>query len=615
MGFMKKSTTSYVEEKSSSNIQSENIVEITKSLMQKSSEGLAAIEELKGTMEQIAAAAEENAGASEESLSAIEEIDKNAQNLQKESNFILDISSRFASLIKEANQSILEDKEKMRITAEYAKEISMKADQLFESSKEIDSAVGLITKLAKKTSLLALNAAIEAARAKEKGKSFTIMASEIRAIASKSNQYVGNIKEIVHTTQEEITKAKDVMSELAKSMQEAGAVAQNSSELMENIVTKIDESIVNVQQVVQTVSQTAKEVRKLQQSAEVIASAAEESASAVSEITNTIAQQVEAFSQAQEAASMIESLVQKIEHEITKEIVQELAAASEELSSSNEELEHSMEQVVEALAQIEEAAQIAKDDAQKSHRVAEDSLSASQEAKELIGRLYEYINAIDTEFAKVIENLKNIQQMALKNTKESEEVVPVLNHINSKITSLHNIIRKIELSIVQISALSINGSVEAIRAGEYGSGFSEVSRDIKDLSSSSEEYLDRVIAIIDRVKEENDQINVLVNNIVLTQRAENEKIERIQYELATNKENLSEVLQAVDKANMLIETIVQALEQSKIAAEQIVEAANLSHTSAVESKEAAKIILDIAKDMKMLAQRVYELAQKLDGEE
>ena len=174
-------------------------------------------------------------------------------------------------------------------------------------------------------------------------------------------------------------------------------------------------------------------------------------------------------------------------------------------------------------------------------------------------------------------------------------------------------IRKIELSIVQISALSTNGSVEAIHAGEYGQGFSEVSRDIKELANSSEETLDKVTATIDNIKEQNDQINVLVNNIILTQRTENEKLAHIQYELAQNKIYLDKISQTIKRGHELIQSIHAALEQSKIAAEQIDEAANLSLKGASESKEAAQIILEITKEMKALAHRLFELSNS--GEE
>ncbi|HIE58655.1 MAG TPA: hypothetical protein EYP82_01705 [Hydrogenothermaceae bacterium] len=174
-----------------------DINKIAEKLLSKIQEGLAAIEELKGTMEQIAAAAEESAGATEESLSAITEIKQNSKLFEEEAESIVLVSERLKELLTIASENLAESSAGMKKASESAVNIAKKGEKLFEASEKITDAVNLITKLAKKTSLLALNAAIEAARAKETGKSFTVMASEIRAMASKSNSYALKIKDIV----------------------------------------------------------------------------------------------------------------------------------------------------------------------------------------------------------------------------------------------------------------------------------------------------------------------------------------------------------------------------------------------------------------------------------
>jgi len=243
-----------------------------------------------------------------------------------------------------------------------------------------------------------------------------------------------------------------------------------------------------------------------------------------------------------------------------------------------------MEQVVEALEQIEQAAEISKNDATRNAEVAQRCVDYINEAKSETQWLYESINSINEEFDNISNLLKNIKTLAESNSKLAEERKIDLNFVKSRINSLNNTIRKIEIAIVQVAALSINGAVEAIRVGELGE---------------------------DDVQEENDIILVEINNIFLNQNSEIEKLQKIEYELKRNKESLLKVKNKVEQFLNSINEMVTALEQSKIAADQIKEAAELSSQNASQSKEAANIILTITRDMRAYITRLSELANSL----
>jgi methyl-accepting chemotaxis protein len=74
-------------------------------------------------------------------------------------------------------------------------------EELIEMSKHIRVFVATIAEMTKKTNLLALNAGIEAARAGEAGKSFSVVAEEIKNLASNSNQSAEDITQIMQDVQ------------------------------------------------------------------------------------------------------------------------------------------------------------------------------------------------------------------------------------------------------------------------------------------------------------------------------------------------------------------------------------------------------------------------------
>ena len=84
--------------------------------------------------------------------------------------------------------------------------------------KQMDAVNGLlsdISVIADQTNLLALNAAIEAARAGEAGRGFAVVADEVRALSQNSNDLNGKIKEVVANSKVNISKAKDMVGEIA----------------------------------------------------------------------------------------------------------------------------------------------------------------------------------------------------------------------------------------------------------------------------------------------------------------------------------------------------------------------------------------------------------------
>ena len=95
-------------------------------------------------------------------------------------------------------------------------------DALAKAAIEIGTIVTAIDEIAAQTNLLALNATIEAARAGEAGRGFSVVASEVKTLATRtaqSTKMIGvKVSEIQSTTQQVVNSLEDV----------AGAIAQLS---------------------------------------------------------------------------------------------------------------------------------------------------------------------------------------------------------------------------------------------------------------------------------------------------------------------------------------------------------------------------------------------------
>ena len=160
-------------------------------------------------------------------------------------------------------------------------------DSLRRDVQGIVSVLEVIRAIADQTNLLALNAAIEAARAGEAGRGFAVVADEVRALASRTQQSTGEIQGM-------IDRLQNATSEAVAAMQRASQMGDSTREQASHAGEALDSIAVLIGTINSMNAQIASAAEEQTAVAEEINRSVHQIAVAVDEVANDAAQGAQA---------------------------------------------------------------------------------------------------------------------------------------------------------------------------------------------------------------------------------------------------------------------------------------------------------------------------------
>lgn len=148
-------------------------------------------------------------------------------------------ASQMVATISEISENVNQTANVASTTSRTAEATSLAVEKLEDSSRVIEKVVEVIQDLADQTNLLALNATIESARAGEAGRSFAVVASEVKELARQTADATKNIESSVSEIRSSIAGVVDSTSQIT------GSVSHVSS-MMATIAAAVEEQSVTM---------------------------------------------------------------------------------------------------------------------------------------------------------------------------------------------------------------------------------------------------------------------------------------------------------------------------------------------------------------------------------
>lgn len=210
----------------------------------------AATAEILASTQQQAAGTAEQAAAVHQANATMTEISQSGSQISERARAVAAAADATSSASTTGLQSVQSTTGTMESIREQAEAVAENVIALSEKTQAIGDIIAAANDIAEQSHLLALNAAIQAAAAGEHGRSFAVVASEMKSLADQSKQATVQIRSILGDIQKSIASSVMLTEEAVKRIELGREQAEGADRSIRALTANIEESVQAFQQIV-----------------------------------------------------------------------------------------------------------------------------------------------------------------------------------------------------------------------------------------------------------------------------------------------------------------------------------------------------------------------------
>ncbi|KQP13434.1 methyl-accepting chemotaxis protein [Methylobacterium sp. Leaf93] len=244
----------------------------------------AAAAEIRASAQEQAASVEEQFAAVQETAATVDEITHSGAQIGKRASEVIATAQSTAQISRAGLRAVADTAKAMDAIREQAEAVAGNIVSLSEKTQAIGEIITTVNDISERTHLLALNAAIEAAAAGESGRSFAVVASEMKLLADQAKAATAQVRTILSEIQRGINTSVMLTEEAVKRTMTGKARSDTTQRTIEEITAKVEESVQTFQQIVASTNQQQLGIEQVMGALQNIRQASQQTAAGTREV-------------------------------------------------------------------------------------------------------------------------------------------------------------------------------------------------------------------------------------------------------------------------------------------------------------------------------------------